>query len=81
MSIEQRDRFTRMAQSFLTALAAEGMVLVPKNPSTSMLDSAVAFALNVKISRDYGWSKYMRDVYRAMLSAHQADEDSEGKNG
>lgn len=44
-------------------------VVVPREPTPAMLDSAVAFALNVTISGKYNWSAYMRDVYRTMLRA------------
>jgi hypothetical protein len=40
---------------------------VPREPTSGMLDRAVAFALNVKISGDYGWSAYMRDLWKTML--------------
>ncbi|WP_287497518.1 hypothetical protein [Pandoraea sp. CB10b_02] len=43
--------------------------LVPKVPSSEMLDSAVSFALNVKISGSYNWSAYMGDLWRQMLDA------------
>ena len=38
-------------------------------PTPAALDSAVAFALNVQISGDYNWSKYMADVWAKMLAA------------
>ena len=33
------------------------------------LDTAVAFALNVTLRKEYGWTNYTRDLYKAMLYA------------
>lgn len=57
--------------AYLAAREADGWVMVPKIPSSAMLDRAVAFALNVTLSGDYGWSSYMRDLYARMLTAAQ----------
>lgn len=35
----------------------------------AMIDRGVAFALQVKIDGDYGWSEYVRDLYLRMQSA------------
>ena len=42
--------------------------LVPTEPTGAMLDRAVAFALNVSISSEYGWTDYMRDRWARMIS-------------
>ena len=47
----------------------DGYKLVPIEPTSPQLDTAVAFALNVKLSGDYTWSSYMHDLYKAMISA------------
>jgi hypothetical protein len=73
MALEQRERFTRMAQACLTAaLAAEGMVLVPKEPTAEMLQAGARSYYD-----ENSWQPSR--IYRAMLSAHQEDEKSEGK--
>lgn len=48
-------------------LAPDGFALVPLEPTAAQLDTAVAFALNVKLSEGYMWSHYMRDVYKRMI--------------
>lgn len=45
------------------------MVLVPKEPTETVLDRAVSFALKITIDGDYRWRDYMRDLYRAMIAA------------
>lgn len=45
------------------------MKLLPETPTESMIDAAVAFALNVTVSGRNGWSHYMRDLYEAMAKA------------
>jgi hypothetical protein len=55
----------------------EGRVCVPKEPTEAMLDTAVAFALNVRISADYGWTPYMRDLWVRMIAA--APKEVEGE--
>lgn len=47
----------------------DGWLLVPKEPTPAMLDRAVAYALNVQIHGEYGWTQYMRDLWNGMLSA------------
>ena len=48
--------------------------LVPKVPTSAMLDAAVALALNVTVHGAGGWSNYMRDVWGAMLAAQEHDD-------
>lgn len=62
--------------AFKAALAAQGYAIVPREASTVQLDRAAAFALNVKLSGQYSWSDYMRDLYGRFLSA-----DEERENG
>lgn len=60
-------------RSLTAALSCpDGFRLVPVEPTSAMLDRAVAFALNVTLSGEYNWSAYMRDVWRAMLAASPA---------
>ena len=49
----------------------EGFALVPIEPTDAQLDRAVAFALNVKLSKEYTWSKYATDFYRGMITAYK----------
>ena len=46
----------------------QGWKLVPIEPQSAMLDRAVAFALNVKLSSDYRWTDYMKDLWATMLA-------------
>jgi len=107
----QKPLVERAWQAFLAgiahrdaALAAEGMVLAPKEPTAKMIAAAfpttdrdVSSRDDLKIGaeaimileggRDCGSitgpavreAASMCKDYRAMLSAHQADEDGEGK--
>ncbi|MET3232260.1 UNVERIFIED_ORG: hypothetical protein ABIC54_004465 [Burkholderia sp. 1263] len=50
-------------------VSRDGWHLAPIEPTPAMLDTAVAFALNVAISSEYNWSAYMRDVWMNMLNA------------
>jgi len=50
-------------------VAPDGNMVVPYEPSSKQLDAAVSFALNVKLSSEYGWTNYTRDLYQTMLSA------------
>jgi hypothetical protein len=54
------------------AEAVPGWKLVPVEADDAMLDRAVAFALNVTITQGYGWTEYMRDLYRTLLAAAPA---------
>ncbi|EKS29312.1 hypothetical protein [Afipia felis] len=64
----------KQAEAFLAALAAEGMVLVPKDPTSAMLKAGARSYYD-----ENSWQPSR--IYRAMLSAHQEDEKSEGKDG
>jgi|SRR6185312_3793459 len=45
------------------------LAMVPRVPTSAMLDRAVALALNVTIHGAGGWSNYMCDVWNCMLAA------------
>ena len=45
------------------------MKLLPETPTPAMIDAAVAFALNVQVTGNNGWSHYMRDLYETMVNA------------
>lgn len=45
----------------------------PTEPSAAMLDAAVAFALNVSLHSGYGWTDYMRDLWKVMMQANQRE--------
>jgi len=47
----------------------EGWQLVPVEPAASMIDAGVAMALQVSVHGEGGWSKYLRGLYKQMLSA------------
>ena len=47
--------------------------MVPTEPSAAMLDAAVAFALNVSLHSGYGWTDYMRDLWKVMIQANQRE--------
>lgn len=64
-----RHQFINFARAILAEAVPEGWKLVPVWPTVAQLDTAVAFALNVKLSEGYMWSDYMRDVYQRMLAA------------
>ncbi|MCA7945595.1 hypothetical protein [Burkholderia vietnamiensis] len=72
-ALAYRDGFIAGARS--PAMAAEavaipaGYALVPVDPTAAMLDRAVAFALNVKISGEYRWTNYMIDLWSGFLAA------------
>lgn len=50
-------------------LIAEGYTVAPFEPTHKMLDAGVAMALQVSVSGEGGWSKYIRGLYRQMISA------------
>lgn len=58
----------RVSAPALAVGAADGWKLVPVEPNSTMLDRAAAFALQVSLSREYGWTQYMRDLWGRMLS-------------
>jgi hypothetical protein len=55
----------------LTKREADGFVLVPVEPTEAMLDAAVAMALQVSVSGQGGWTKYVAGLYAQMLAAAQ----------
>jgi hypothetical protein len=77
-----REVYLRESKACLTAaLAAKGMVLVPKSALDWLNGEApdadgLWFVDGDASHNDHFW---WRSEFRAMLSAHQADEDSEGK--
>ena len=48
---------------------ARAAIEAMREPSKAMIDSGVAFALNVTISGEYRWSEYVADKHRAMIDA------------
>lgn len=60
MDPDQADEAKREARSAILAI---------REPSEKMVDSGVAFALNVSIGREYNWSTYVADKHRAMIDA------------
>lgn len=60
---------SRLASMQGAVVVPDTHVLVPKEPTPAMLDVAVSHALMVALSGDYGWTEYMTDVWRRMLSA------------
>lgn len=55
--------------------APTGWQMVPVEPAEEMLDRAGAFALMVKLSADYGWTAYMRDLWARFLSAAPSQDE------
>lgn len=45
----------------------------PIEPTTAMVDAGVAFALQVALHKDYGWSQYITDLWRTMDAARRRD--------
>ena len=56
------------------AAIPNGYCLAPKEPTASMLDAGVAMALQVSVHGEGGWSKYLRGLYKQMLSASPKPE-------
>lgn len=57
------------AHQLPTKAIPEGYQLAPIEPTESMLDAGVAMALQVSVQGEGGWSKYLRGLYKQMLSA------------
>ena len=57
-----------------------GYALVPIETTDTMLDRAVAFALNVSVSSEYRWTDYMRDLWAGMLAAAPQDRGGKGES-
>lgn len=51
----------------------DGFALVPIEPTTAMLDAGVAMALQVSVSGEGGWSKYLSGLWQQMLSAAKGE--------
>lgn len=56
------------------AAIPDGYCLVPEEPTASMIDAGVAMALRVSVHGEGGWSKYLRGLYKQMLSASPKQE-------
>jgi len=65
---QQIDAATTTAEPAVEAVP-KGWKLVPVEPSSDMLDRAVAFALMSVLTGDYKWSQYMTDLWGRFLSA------------
>lgn len=48
---------------------ARAAIEAMREPSTTMVDAGVAYALNVSIHGEGGWSRYVEAKYRAMIDA------------
>lgn len=48
---------------------ARAAIEAMREPTDAMIDSGVAFALNVSISRGYAWSEYVADKHQRMIDA------------
>lgn len=42
-------------------------------PTDAMVKAGIELAMRVKLGGDYTWAEYMRDIYRAMVSARPDD--------
>lgn len=58
-------------------MISDGFALVPLTPTPAMLDVAVSFALNVKLSSEYNWTQYMTDVWARMVDAAMAQGEKQ----
>jgi hypothetical protein len=62
-----------IAQAALTAyhkhLAEAGLVIVPMEPTEAMVKAGVDLAFRIRLSPEYSWKDYMRDLHRAMIAA------------
>lgn len=56
---------------------ARAAIEAMREPSEAMIDSGVAFALNVSLGGDYRWTDYVRDKHRAMIDAALKPEGGE----
>ena len=61
--------FGETLDAALSAFSAAGWTLCPDEPKDAMLDRGVAMALNVTVTGEGGWSKYIRALYLTMLQA------------
>jgi hypothetical protein len=60
-------------KDLLGTLRHHGYVLLPVKPTEGMLDSGVALALNVTVTGEGGWTKYISALYTAMQEAHERE--------
>jgi hypothetical protein len=68
MSDEENRMVLRSAiTAYLSALKAEGMVIVPSEPTEAMMRSAIM----VRVMQENQGYKDTAEIYRAMLSAHE----------
>lgn len=58
-------------QAAIAHTVPPGHVVVPIEPSAAMLDVAVSHALNVSLSSEYNWTRYMTDIWARMIAAAQ----------
>lgn len=52
---------------------ARAAIEAMREPTPGMVDSGVAFALNVTVSGEGGWTKYITAKHRAMIDAALAE--------
>ena len=52
----------------------EGYVLVPVEPTEAMIDAGVYVAMAASVHGNGGWNKYMRGLYKALLSAGKGEQ-------
>lgn len=52
----------------------DGMVLVPVEPTDKQTDPAIERGLCVRLTADYTWRDYMRDLYKAMIAPYVKGE-------
>jgi|GEM_PF-1929706 len=69
MSGDSRDDAIQKWNRRAAPAIPDGYVLVPREMTPEMVDSAVKFAINVSLSSSYGWAKYMRDLWGINLAA------------
>jgi hypothetical protein len=74
---EMSEGYVPDAQAALTAyhkhLAEAGLVIVPAEPTEAMVKAGVDLAFRIRLSPEYSWKDYMRDLHRAMIAAHEGN--------
>jgi len=48
----------------------EGMCIVPVEPTDKQTDLAIEMGLCVRLTADYTWRDYMRDLYKAIIAQY-----------
>jgi hypothetical protein len=83
-----RDQIKQAVVTAIDAYLGDEYIVAVKTPSRKSLNAGLDAYWGIPTYRARGQGARtekeidgMADAYRAMLSAHQADEDSEGKNG